>query len=212
MSTIIHHILHLDQTLSGWVLHFGRWAYALLFFVIFAETGFVVMPFLPGDSLLLVAGVLASKHLLSMWVLLPLLACAGILGNTCNYSIGRWLGPKMFHSKRSRWFNPKYLHQANDVYQHHGALAIVLARFLPLVRTFAPFVAGLARMDFKRFSLFNAIGCTLWAIPFLSIGFFFGNLPFVKNYLSLTIAIIVMLSLVPALIGLIRSRRKKNKT
>ena len=212
LQETIHAILHLNDTLASIVQSMGVWTYIIIFLVIFAETGLVVTPFLPGDSLLLAAGALAAISQLNIWVLMISLTTAGILGNTCNYFIGRWFGPKVFHFPKSRFFNPAYLQKAHVFYQKYGAVAIVTSRFLPIIRTFAPFVAGIAKMDLKRFSMYNAIGCTLWAIPFLSAGYFFGNIPFIKNHFSLIILIIVLISITPAIFAFIQSHQHQKKT
>ena len=209
INELVYHILHLNQTLATLVNHLGGWTYVVLMLVIFAETGLVVTAFLPGDSLLLAAGALASIHILSLGTLMLTLTIAGILGNQCNYCIGSWAGPKVFKLPRSRWFNPSHLDKAHQFYRRHCALAIVLSRFLPILRTLAPFVAGIARMNPKRFFCFNVIGCFLWAIPVLSIGYAFGHLPAVKEHFSLMILFIVIISLVPAVIGYLNSRKKQ---
>ncbi len=208
MNELVHHILHLDDTLSAVVNYFGNWSYIILMLVIFAETGLVITPFLPGDSLLLAAGALSSISILNLSTLIITLCTAGILGNQCNYFIGRWIGPKVFKLPRSRWFNPTHLNKAHQFYKHHGALAIILSRFLPIIRTLAPFVAGIARMNPKRFSFFNAIGCVIWATPLLLIGYVFGNLPVVKDNFSIIIIFIAFISLLPAIIGLMKNRKK----
>jgi membrane-associated protein len=212
LQDIVHNILHLNHTLASIVNQMGAWTYVILILIIFAETGLVVTPFLPGDSLLLAAGAIAASSHLNIGVLMLTLTAAGILGNTSNYAIGRWLGPKVFHYPKSKIFNPKYLQQAHEFYVKYGAIAIVISRFLPIVRTFAPFVAGIAKMNFRKFCLFNIIGCSIWAIPFLAIGYFFGNLPIVQEHFSLVILLIISISMLPATIAFLKVRATANRT
>jgi len=174
---------------------YGAWVYALLFLIVFVETGVVVMPFLPGDSLLFVAGALAGAGLMS-W---PVLLAAAILGDQCNYSIGRYFGPKVFQWEDSRWFNRRAFNQAHDFYERYGGITIVIARFMPFIRTFAPFVAGVAEMSRTKFTAYNVGGALLWVLGIATAGYFFGNLPWVKENLD---KIIWALILVPGLIAI----------
>ena len=200
IAIFIDFILHLNVHLANLVNHIGIWSYVLLFLIIFAETGLVVIPFLPGDSLLFAAGYLASISQLNVYYLLVSLMLAAILGNTVNYRIGVWLGPRVFHFPKSRWFNPLYLQKAHHFYERFGGRAIILARFIPIIRTFAPFVAGIARMDWRRFQLFNITGSVAWIIIIIYLGYFFGNIPAIKNNFSLVIIAIIIISILPSII------------
>jgi membrane-associated protein len=202
-------VLHLDVHLAVMVAEYGLWVYAILFFIIFAETGFVVTPFLPGDSLLFVAGALAAlggDAGLSIWPLVSTLTLAAVLGNMVNYQIGRFLGPKVFQWQQSRLFNREALLKTHAFYERHGGKTLVLSRFLPIFRTFAPFVAGIGSMPYGRFFLFNLIGGAGWVFALTFLGYWFGNLPWVKQNLTLLIVAIVVISLLPAVIGYIRHR------
>lgn len=193
-------LLHLDKYLELWTLQYGLWIYAILFIVIFSETGFVVTPFLPGDSLLFVAGSLAAVGKLDLSLLLLILCLAAILGNMTNYQIGRFLGPKVFQWKQSRFFNKDALLKTQAFYEKHGGKTLVISRFLPLFRTFAPFVAGVGAMHYPRFFFFNLIGGLFWCILLTVAGYEFGQLAWVKANLSLLIVGIVLVSLLPMLI------------
>jgi membrane-associated protein len=183
--------------------------YALLFVIIFAETGLVVTPFLPGDSLLFVAGALAATGGIDVHLLAVLLILAAVLGNTVNYSIGYWLGPRVFHWEQSRWFNRKALARAHAFYEKHGGKTIVITRFVPILRTFAPFVAGIAQMTYVRFTAYNVAGAVLWVGSLLYTGYGFGNVPFIKNNLTIVIFAIIALSLVPLVVEYLRHRLRK---
>ena len=203
LAQFIDIILHLDQYLGAWVVQYGVWIYAILFFVIFAETGFVVTPFLPGDSLLFVAGALAAIGDGGMhigWLLL-VLCSAAILGNTVNYHIGRFIGPKVFQWENSRFFNKNALLKTHAFYERHGGKTLVISRFLPIFRTFAPFVAGVGAMSHSRFQMFNLMGGMGWCFSLTLAGYWFGNLPWVKKNLSLLIVGIIIVSLLPMLIA-----------
>jgi membrane-associated protein len=199
-------ILHLDKYLADLVQAYGMWIYVILFAVIFSETGFVVLPFLPGDSLLFVAGALAAVGGMDITLLVVALTVAAVLGNTLNYTIGRYLGPKVFHWENSRLFNKNALLKTHAFYEKHGGKTLVISRFLPLFRTFAPFVAGIGSMTYARFTLFNLIGAVAWVVSLTMAGYFFGNLPWIKQNLTLVILGIIVLSLVPVAIGAIKSR------
>ncbi|MDR2015474.1 MAG: DedA family protein [Azoarcus sp.] len=200
-------VLHLDQYLGVWVVQYGIWIYAILFFIIFAETGFVVTPFLPGDSLLFVAGALAALGTteaeggMHIGWLLATLSSAAILGNMVNYQIGRFLGPKVFQWEGSRFFNKKALLRTHAFYERHGGKTLVISRFLPIFRTFAPFVAGVGAMDYPRFFMFNLMGGMGWCFSLTLAGYWFGNLPWVRQNLSLLIVGIILVSLLPMLIA-----------
>lgn len=199
-------VLHLDKHLALLVQQYGTWIYAILFLIIFSETGFVVTPFLPGDSLLFVAGALAALGDMDIVLLLVLLSVAAILGNTVNYGIGRYLGPKVFHWEDSRFFNKRALQRTHAFYERHGGKTIVISRFLPLFRTFAPFVAGIGAMTSTHFTFYNAIGGLAWVGSLTLAGYWFGNLPLIKNNLTVVILAIIVVSLMPAVIGYLRHR------
>ncbi len=207
IAQLIDIALHLDTHLAMLIQQYGSWVYVILFVIIFSETGFVVLPFLPGDSLLFVAGALAAVGGMDMGVLMGVLMLAAVLGNSVNYAIGRYLGPRVFQWPDSRWFNRSALEKTHEFYEHHGGKTLVLSRFLPLFRTFAPFVAGIGAMNAARFSLFNLIGAVLWVGSLSLAGYWLGNLPVVKNNLSLMIVGIVVASLLPAMIGWWRHRQ-----
>ena len=198
--------VHLDKHLAGLLAQYGLWVYAILFLIIFSETGFVVTPFLPGDSLLFVAGALAGAGSMDMWLLNGTLIAAAVLGNSVNYSIGRYLGPKVFHWENSRFFNKAALMKTHVFYERHGGKTLILSRFIPILRTFAPFVAGIGAMTYLRFQAFNVSGALLWVMSLTVAGYLFGNLPMVKNNLSLVILAIIVISVLPGVIGYLRHR------
>ena len=201
-------VLHLDKHLALLVQQYGLWIYGILFFIIFAETGFVVFPFLPGDSLLFVAGALAAigQGGMDITTLIGVLLAAAVLGNTVNYHIGRYLGPKVFHWENSRFFNRAALEKTHAFYERHGGKTLVISRFLPLFRTFAPFVAGIGAMSYAKFTIFNLVGATAWVVLLCLGGYWLGNLPWVKQNLSLLIVGIIVVSLLPVAIGWLRHR------
>lgn len=198
--------VHLDTHLAALLAQHGAWVYAVLFLIVFCETGLVVTPFLPGDSLLFVAGALAAAGGMDIALLNGALIVAAVLGNSTNYAIGRALGPKVFQWEDSRFFNRGALQKAHDFYLRHGGKTIVITRFLPILRTFAPFVAGVAEMPPVRFQAFNVAGGVLWVASLTLAGFWFGNLPLVKENLSLVIFAIVVVSVMPAAVGYLRHR------
>lgn len=200
-------LLHLDKHLAILVEQYGPWIYAILFFIIFAETGFVVTPFLPGDSLLFVAGALAALGGMDIVLLMATLTTAAVLGNQVNYHIGRFIGPKVFHWEDSRFFNRKALDKTHAFYEKHGGKAIVISRFLPLFRTFVPFVAGVGAMNYARFTSFNVSGALLWVVSLCMVGFLFGNVPWIKQNLTLVIVGIIILSFMPVFIGWLQHRK-----
>jgi len=199
-------ILHLDVHLLALVHDYGAWAYAILFAIIFAETGFVVTPFLPGDSLLFVAGAIAASGALEVHVLVALLVAAAFLGNLANYGIGRWIGKRLFTRQGSRWLNPAHLERAHAFYERHGGKAVVLSRFLPIVRTYIPFVAGMGAMSPRRFSAYNIAGAVAWVAALTYAGYFFGNIPWIKSNLTWLIVAIVVVSLLPLAVAFIRAK------
>ena len=200
-------VLHLDVHLLRWVEQYGVWIYAILFAIIFSETGFVVTPFLPGDSLLFVAGAIAATGAMNVHLLAVLLIVAAVLGNSVNYAIGRWLGKTFFRDRGSRWLNPRHLEKAHAFYEHHGGKAIVISRFLPIVRTYVPFVAGMAAMKARTYTAYNVAGGVLWIVSLLYVGYFFGNIPWIKGNLTLIIVGIIVVSLVPVVIAWLKSRK-----
>jgi membrane-associated protein len=207
LLALVDLMLHLDRHLVALVGTYGVWVYAILFVVIFAETGFVVTPFLPGDSLLFVAGAVAAVGGIDIGLLITALLAAAVLGNSVNYAIGRYLGPKVFHWEGSRFFNRAALLRTHAFYEKHGGKTLVISRFLPIFRTFAPFVAGIGTMDLVRFMAFNLIGALAWIVSLTLAGFWFGNLPWVKANLTLVILIIIVVSLLPVAIAALRARQ-----
>ena len=196
---LVDFILHVDRYLGAFVAQYGAWVYALLFLIVFVETGVVVMPFLPGDSLLFVVGALAGAGHLDYAAACAVLLVAAILGDQCNYSIGRYFGPKVFQWENSRFFNRQAFDRAHQFYERHGGVTVILARFMPFIRTFVPFVAGVAEMSRGKFTLFNVVGALIWVLGLVTAGYLFGNLPWVRTHLS---KIIWALILVPGLIAL----------
>jgi membrane-associated protein len=196
---LVDFILHVDRYLEAFVAQYGAWVYALLFLIIFVETGVVVMPFLPGDSLLFIVGAMCGAGLMSLPLVMGLLLVAAILGDQTNYTIGRYFGPRVFQWEESRFFSRRGFDQAHAFYEKYGGITIILARFMPFVRTFVPFVAGVAEMTRSKFTLFNVVGAVIWVVGLLSVGYLFGNLPIVQQHLS---KIIWALIIVPGLIAM----------
>jgi membrane-associated protein len=208
---LIDIIIHLDKHLYELCTAYGAWVYAILFVVVFAETGLVVTPFLPGDSLLFAVGSLAAIGALDFTTSVLLLITAAILGDTVNYWIGDYVGPKVFHYENSRFLNKEYLIRTHQFYEKHGGKTIIIARFLPIIRTFAPFVAGIGSMTYRRFVLFNVAGGILWVMLFVPAGYFFGSVPIVKNNFSLVIIALVLIPGIPALVEVIRMQLKRRR-
>ena len=206
---LVDFILHVDQHLAAFVAEYGPWVYALLFLIVFVETGVVVMPFLPGDSLLFVVGALAGAGHISLPLACAVLLAAAILGDQTNYSIGRYFGPKVFHWEKSRWFNRDAFDKAHAFYERYGGITIVLARFMPFIRTFVPFVAGVAEMSRAKFTAYNVLGALIWVLGLGTAGYLFGNLPWVQANLS---KIIWGLILVPGLIAIFGAWRSGRKS
>ena len=200
-------ILHLDQHLRALAQTYGAWVYAVLFLIVFLETGVVVTPFLPGDSLLFVAGTIAAAGELNVHGLVLVLITAAIAGDSLNYSIGRYLGPRVFRFDDSRFFKRAYVDRTHAFFERHGGKAIIIARFVPIIRTYAPFVAGIGAMRYRRFLMFNVTGAVLWVALLTYAGFFFGNLPLVRKNLTAVILGIIVLSVMPAIIEFWRARR-----
>ena len=205
---MIDFVLHFDKHLLEFVGQYGTWVYAILFTIVFAETGFVVTPFLPGDSLLFAAGALCATGELSMTAMLALLMFAAFAGNSVNFAVGRFIGPRVF-TGTYRLLNKAYLDRAHAFFEQHGGKAIVLARFVPIVRTFVPFVAGAAQMTTATFVLYNAVGAVSWVALCLGAGWFFGNIPIIKNNFSLVTIGIVFVSILPMLFEIIAHRRRR---
>ena len=194
-------VVHLDVHLGEFVKQHGVWVYGLLFVIVFCETGLVVTPFLPGDSLLFVAGTLAALGEMNLFAVIATLIAAALCGDNVNYWVGRWIGPKVFHFEKSRWFNPAHLQRAHAFYEKHGGKTIILARFVPIVRTYVPFVAGVGSMPYLRYLAFCVAGALIWVGSLCTAGYFFGNIPAVKSNLTLVIVGIVLLSISPGEIG-----------
>lgn len=209
ISSFFDIVLHLDKHLQMLVQDYGVWVYLILFAIVFCETGLVVTPFLPGDSLLFVAGALAAAGGMNVHLLVVLLIIAAIAGDAVNYSVGRYLGPKVFHNDGSRLLNRQYLEKAHAFYERHGGKTIIIARFIPIIRTYAPFVAGIGSMPYPRFALFNVIGAVIWVTSLAYAGYFFGNIPWVKSNLSLVIITIIILSILPAIFEILRQKLSK---
>jgi membrane-associated protein len=205
---LVDFILHVDRYLEIFVTNYGAWVYALLFLVIFVETGVVVMPFLPGDSLLFVVGALCGVGLMSYPVAVGLLWAAAVLGDQCNYSIGRWFGPRVFQWEQSRFFNRAAFDRSHAFYEKYGGITIILARFFPFMRTFIPFIAGIAEMTRVKFTLYNIVGGGIWVVGLVTAGFFLGSLPWVKENLDKIIWATILIPGIVVLAGAWRANRK----
>ena len=210
---MLHHfidiIFHLDQYLYQMVIDYGFWIYGLLFLIIFCETGLVITPFLPGDSLLFAIGAVSAITPLNVHLLVALLIIAALLGDNVNYIVGRTFGPKLFHCEKRRWFNPQSLARTQAFYEKYGGKTLIIARFMPIIRTFAPFVAGLSSMHYYRFLRFNIFGATLWIGSITYTAYWFGNLPLVKNHFSLAIVMIILISLTPPVVDFWRYKQRQ---
>jgi len=209
IAKIIDIAVHLDRYLSAIIQQYGTWTYGILFVVIFIETGFVVMPFLPGDSLLFAAGTFAALGALKIGWLLALLAAAAIIGDTVNYWVGHAVGPKIFHREKSRVFKKEYLDRTHAFFEKYGGKTIIIARFVPIVRSFAPLVAGIGRMSYGKFIAYNVVGGIGWVVLLTGAGYFFGNIPVVKKNFSLVILAIIIISTLPGVTEYLRHRKKK---
>lgn len=205
--------LHLDVHLNAWAGTLGPWLYVVLFAVVFCETGLVVTPFLPGDSLLFAAGALASRagSPINLWILIPVIFAAAVIGDSVNYEIGKWLGPKVFTRKDSWLLNQNHLHKAHTFYEKYGGKTIILARFIPIIRTFAPFVAGIGKMTYLYFISYNIIGAAAWVLLFVFGGYWFADLPLVQNHFHYVIVAIIVISVLPAVYEVWAERRKSKK-
>jgi membrane-associated protein len=209
LLTLWDWIVHLDQHLAAFVAQHGVWVYGLLFLIVFCETGLVVTPFLPGDSLLFVAGALAALGGVNIMLVMGVLIAAALCGDNVNYWIGRWVGPRVFSKEASRFLNPKHLQRTHQFYAKHGGKTIILARFVPIVRTYVPFVAGLGAMPYARYLAYCIAGAVLWVGSLCIAGYFLGNMPIIKNNLTVVIMVIVLLSISPALIAWLKTRSAK---
>ena len=196
-ADFIDFFLHAERHLEWFIQNYDVWIYALLFLIIFCETGLIVTPFLPGDSLLFAVGALTGKGLIQVEIITPLLLIAAIVGDAVNYSIGKWMGPKVFHYESSRFLNKAHLMKAHEFYEKYGGRAIILARFVPIVRTFAPFVAGVGSMTYSKFAFYNVTGALLWVGLFLGGGYYFGGLEIVQKNMKLVILGIIIVSVLP---------------
>ena len=207
LTTFFYSLLALDQTLASIAGEYGPWLYALVFLVIFAETGLVVFPLLPGDSLLFISGTVVATAGLNVHVLVALLIVAAVLGDSLNYSIGRYIGPRVFDKPDSRWFRQDHLRRTQAFYDRYGGVTIIIGRFVPIVRTFAPFLAGVAGMSYRKFLSYNIVGGVLWISSLVYAGYLFGNIPWVKKNLSVIVIAIVVVSLIPAVTTFVSERR-----
>jgi membrane-associated protein len=202
-------IVHLDKHLAVMVQNYGVWIYAILFAIVFCETGLVVTPFLPGDSLLFIAGALAAGGGMDVNLLVVLLIIAAVLGDAVNYAIGAWMGPRLFKDDNARFLKKSHLDKAHAFYEKWGGAAIILARFTPFLRTYVPFVAGMSRMTYAKFGLYNVLGGVLWVASLTYLGYFFGNIPWVKANQGFMVIGIVIVSLIPVLVGVLKARGEK---
>jgi membrane-associated protein len=209
LTTFFYSLLALDQTVAQLTAQYGPWIYALLFAVIFAETGLVVFPFLPGDSVLFIAGTVVAASALNVHVLVATLIVAAILGDSLNYAIGHYIGPKVFDKPDSRWFRQDHLRRTQAFYDKYGGVTIIIGRFVPIIRTFAPFLAGVAGMPYRRFLSFNVVGAIAWIASLVYAGYLFGNIPWVKSNLSYIVIGIVVVSLMPAALTFLHDRQAR---
>jgi membrane-associated protein len=210
VTTLFELFLHFDEYLAEIIAQYGVWTYALLFLVIFLETGVVVTPFLPGDSLLFAAGSFAALDVLNPWILVIVLSVAAIIGDTVNYWIGHYVGPRAF-SGNVRFLKKEYMDRTHDFYERHGGKTIILARFVPIVRTFAPFVAGVGAMTYPKFITYNVVGGIVWVMLFVWLGYFFGNLPFVQTHFEAAILAIIFISVLPIIFEFVKGKLRSRK-
>ena len=206
---LVDFILHIGDHLQELVKNYGNWIYAILFAIVFCETGLVVLPFLPGDSMLFAAGTIAAVGDMNIFVLIGLLIVAAILGDFVNFEIGKHFGQKLFSNPNSKIFKQSYLQKTHDYYERYGGRTIIIARFIPIVRTFAPFVGGMGNMNYAQFARYNIVGAVLWVVSFTTLCYFFGELPFVKEHFSWIMIAIIVFSVVPMVIEIIRHRNDK---
>ena len=211
LTTLIYSLLALDESVAALAAQHGPWIYAILFLVIFAETGLVVFPFLPGDSILFIAGTVVATADLNIHVLAAVLVAAAILGDTINYSVGHYIGPKVYDRPDSRWFKQAHLRRTHMFYEKYGGVTIIIGRFVPIIRTFAPFLAGVAGMSYRRFLAFNVVGAVAWIASLAYAGYLFGNIPWVKQNLTFIVVGIVVVSVLPAVTTFVRERRSRGR-
>lgn len=209
LHLLVDFILHIEVHLDYLIQTYQIWTYLILFLIIFCETGVVVMPFLPGDSLLFAIGAFAARGSFDFWGISLALLAAAIIGDSLNYTIGKYVGPKVFYKSESRFFNKSHLLKAQAFYEKYGAKTIIIARFIPIVRTFAPFVAGIGEMKYKKFMTYNVVGAVLWIFIFIPLGYFFGNLPFIQKNFKLVMLAIIFISILPPIIEVIRESKNK---
>ncbi|RJP62342.1 MAG: DedA family protein [Ignavibacteriales bacterium] len=206
INQLIDFVLHIDKHLGELIIQYGLWSYLILFVIVFAETGFVFTPFLPGDSLLFAAGTFAAIGAFNIGILVLILCIAAITGDTVNYWIGNYIGPKIFEKEKIRFLKKEHLQRTHEFYERHGGKTIIIARFIPIIRTFAPFVAGIGSMTYMKFITYNVVGGIAWVLLFVFAGFYFGNLPFVKNNFSFVIIAIIIISVLPGVYEFIRQK------
>ena len=206
---LVNFILNIGDHLQELVNNYGNWIYAILFAIVFCETGLVVLPFLPGDSMLFAAGTIAAVGDMNIFVLIGLLIVAAVLGDFVNFEIGKHFGQKLFSNPNSKIFKQSYLQKTHDYYEKYGGRTIIIARFIPIVRTFAPFVGGMGNMNYAQFARYNIVGAVLWVVSFTTLGYFFGQLPFVKEHFSWIMIAIIVFSVVPMIVEIIRHRKDK---
>ncbi len=211
IQTLLGYFLHIDQYLQALITYMGPWIYVLLFAIIFCETGLIIMPFLPGDSLLFAAGTLAGIGAIDIHLLAVTLVIAALLGDTVNYAAGHWIGPKIFQKEDSFFFKKDYLNKTHSFYQRYGGKTIIIARFIPIIRTFAPFIAGVGTMRYKHFLLFNITGGILWIYGLLYISYFFGNIPFIQKNFSWVIVAIILISITPPILEYMRQFYRRER-
>lgn len=209
LHLVIDFILHIEVHLDYLIQTYHAWTYLILFMIIFCETGVVVLPFLPGDSLLFAIGAFAARGSFDFWTISLTLLVAAIIGDSLNYTIGKYVGPKVFYKNDSKFFNKGHLLKAQAFYEKYGAKTIIIARFIPIVRTFAPFVAGIGEMTYKKFMTYNVVGAVAWIFIFIPLGYFFGNLPFVQQNFKLVMIAIIIISIMPPFVEYIRERNRK---
>jgi membrane-associated protein len=210
ITTLIDIVLHIDRYMNVIIQTFGIWSYVILFIIVFCETGLVVTPFLPGDSLIFAAGAFAAIGAFDVTLIIVVFASAAILGDNVNYWIGHSVGPKIFHKENVRLFNKEYLDRTHAFYEKHGGKTVIIARFMPIIRTFMPFVAGIGRMHYPRFLAFDITGGIAWPMIFALLGYFFGNIPVVKKYFSLVVVVIIIISVMPIFYQVIKVRMEKH--
>jgi len=210
LTTILYSLFALDQTLTQIAAENGHWLYAILFLIIFAETGLVVFPFLPGDSILFISGTIVATADLNVHLLVLTLIAAAVLGDTINYAVGHYVGPKVFDRPDSRWLKQEHLRRTQHFYDQYGGITIIIGRFIPIIRTFAPFLAGVAGMSYRRFICYNVVGGVAWICSLVYAGYLFGNIPWVKDNLTLIVVAIVVVSLIPAVRTFMAERRSHN--